>query len=131
MSEKYEIVVIFNPDVEGDALGDELVKIEECVKNCNGKVESKEIWGRRQLAYPIQDRNYGNYVVVVATAENNFVSILRRQLRLNENVMRELIVIKDKFAPDLVIEKQERKTMRKFGYGDDIGFDADDLADTV
>lgn len=131
MSEKYEIVVVFNPDVEGDALGDELSKIEECVKNCGGAVDTKEIWGRRQLAYPIQDRNYGNYVVVVATAANNFVTTLRRQLRLNENVMRELIVKKDKFAPDLVIEKQERKTMRKFGYGDDLGFESDDLSDSL
>lgn len=131
MSEKYEIVVIFNPDVEGDALGDELSKIEDCVKNCGGQVDTKEIWGRRQLAYPIQDRSYGNYVVVVATASNNFVSTLRRQLRLNENVMRELVVKKDKFAPDLVIEKQERRPMKKFGYGDDLGFDADDLSDIM
>ena len=125
MSEKYEIVVVFNPDIEGDSLGDEISKIEECVKNFSGEVHSKEIWGRRQLAYPIKKRNYGTYVVIVASATAEFVSTLRRQLRLNENVFRELVVIKDKFAPDLVIEKQEKRQIKKIADVQDLDYESE------
>lgn len=128
MSTKYEIVVVFNPDIEGDALGDELGKIEQCVKDSSGEVHSKEIWGRRQLAYPIRNRNYGNYVVVVASASGDFVPTLRRQLRLNQHVFRELIVIKDKYAPDLVIEKQEKKHIKKLKNVQDLSYQKEHTA---
>lgn len=113
MIQKYEVVVVFNPDLEGDALGAEMDKIAAVARDCGGTIEKREIWGRRQLAYPIRDRDYGMYVVIVATGDENFVSTARRQLRLNEFVLRELIVVKDKYAPDLVIEKIERKPSSK------------------
>ena len=112
MIQKYEVVIVFNPDLEGDALGAEMDKLAAIARDCGGSIDKREIWGRRQLAYPIRDRDYGMYVVMVATGDENFVSTARRQLRLNESVLRELIVIKDKYAPDLVIEKVERKTSK-------------------
>jgi small subunit ribosomal protein S6 len=112
MIQTYEIVVVYNPDLEGDALGVEIDKVAAVARDCGGQIVKRDIWGRRQLAYPIRDRDHGMYVVLVATGDENFVKTLRRQLRLNESVLRELIVVKDKYAPDLVIEKIE-KTERK------------------
>jgi small subunit ribosomal protein S6 len=109
MSQLYEIVIVYNPDLEGDALGAEVDKVAAVVRDCGGQIEKREIWGRRQLAYPIRDRDYGMYVVLVASADDTFASTLRRQLRLNEAVLRELVVLKDRYAPDLEIEKVEKR----------------------
>ena len=54
----------------------------------NGNIESFNEWGKRKLAYPINDLTEGYYVLVNYTAEPSFVAELERIFTITEGVMR-------------------------------------------
>ena len=54
----------------------------------NGEITSIDEWGKRRLAYPINDLNEGYYVLVNFTAEGSFIAELDRLFNINENIMR-------------------------------------------
>ena len=54
----------------------------------NGNIESFNEWGKRKLAYPINDMAEGYYVLVNYTAEPSFVAELERIFTITEGVMR-------------------------------------------
>ena len=56
----------------------------------NGTVESFNEWGKRKLAYPINDMTEGYYVLVTYTAKPSFVAELERIFNITEGVMRSL-----------------------------------------
>ena len=61
----------------------------------NGTVESVDEWGKRRLAYPINDENDGYYVLVNYSCEPEFPAELDRVLKITDGVLRSLIVAKD------------------------------------
>ena len=61
----------------------------------NGTVESVDEWGKRRLAYPINDKNDGYYVLVNYSCEPEFPAELDRVLKITDGVLRSLIVAKD------------------------------------
>ena len=56
----------------------------------NGNIESFNEWGKRKLAYPINDMTEGYYVLVNYTAEPSFVAELDRIFNITEGVMRSM-----------------------------------------
>ena len=60
----------------------------------NGTDVSVEEWGSRKLAYPINDKEDGYYVLMNFTSGNAFPRELDRLLRINDGIMRSLIVCK-------------------------------------
>ena len=60
-----------------------------------GSVENTDIWGRRKLAYEIDGKTEGNYVVVNYTTTPEVSAELDRVLNLNESVVRTKILRKD------------------------------------
>ncbi len=58
----------------------------------NGTIESFDEWGKRKLAYPINDLTEGYYVLVKFTADPSFVAELERVFSITEGVMRELTI---------------------------------------
>ena len=87
----YEALYILDP-----ALGEEeitaLVEKFKGVVEANGTVSEIDQWGKRRLAYPINDLNEGHYVLMTFTA---IPHELDRLFRINDSVMRSLIVCKD------------------------------------
>ena len=61
----------------------------------NGTVESVDEWGKRRLAYPINDENDGYYVLVNYSCEPDFPAELDRVFKITDGVLRSLIVAKD------------------------------------
>ncbi len=90
----YETVFIVDPN-----LGEE--GIAAVVAKFKGLVESKatlgevDEWGKRHLAYPINDLTEGYYVLMTFTAAPEFPRELDRQFRIADGVMRSIIVCKD------------------------------------
>lgn len=129
MKQKYEIVIVVDPDQDESGVSAMISKVSEIVKAHNGEVERVDNWGRRQLAYPIRKKEYGTYVVFIATGDNALVSEINRQLRITDELLRFLVVHKDKYAPDFVPKaKEEGKPERRpdRGRGRDRSFDGDD-----
>ena len=85
---QYELMVILDPETEERTVDKTMEKFLAVVKNDGGTVDNVDIWGRRRLAYDIQKKSEGIYVVVKMTAEPATAQELDRQLGLSESVMR-------------------------------------------
>jgi small subunit ribosomal protein S6 len=92
---KYEMIYILDTactDEKREAL---MAKIENVVVKAGGTVEKVEKWGVKKLAYPINKKPEGYYVVMQFEAEPTLPKELDRRLRISDFVMRHLIVNKD------------------------------------
>ena len=94
LSANYEAVFILRPDLSEEATAALVAKFKTLVE---GKATLNEVdeWGKRRLAYPIQDLNEGYYVLMTFTAAPEFPRELDRIFRIADGVMRSLIVCKD------------------------------------
>lgn len=90
---KYEMLVILDASTENQA--DEILKIEELLKNLGGNVTKTDAWGKRVLAYPIRKKTEGYYVLFNFELEPAQTFELRRVLGLRQNVYRQLVLVLD------------------------------------
>ena len=92
---QYEVMVIIDPDVDDRQVAGIVEKPLEGLKAAGGTVDNVDIWGRRRLAYDIQKKSEGIYVVLNVTAEPAVVKELDRQYTLNEQIMRTKVIRPD------------------------------------
>ena len=90
---KYESVVIINPNLEAESIKAVISKFSDLI-NTDGKVNSVEELGKKKLAYEIKKQNEGYYVVLKFEAKPELISELERQYRIADEVMK-FIVIKE------------------------------------
>ena len=84
----YEVMVILAPDLEERTVQPSLDTFLNVIRQSGGTVEKVDVWGRRRLAYEINKRSEGIYVVVEVNCTSEAVAELDRQLSLNESVLR-------------------------------------------
>lgn len=85
--------VLFIVDVtKGDAVTEATVNKFMSLIEANAEVVDVATWGKRRLAYPINDMPEGYYTVVTFKAEPSFPSELERLLNIDETVMRSLVI---------------------------------------
>jgi len=79
-------------------------EIKSFIANREGEITAEQVWGTRRLAYPIRKGNYnfleGSYYLSTFTVDNSFNRELENYLRLDEQVLRSLIVNCDGPLPD-------------------------------
>ena len=92
---KYEIVVIVDPEVDDRQVNALLEKPLAGFAKAGGIVDSSDVWGRRRLAYDINKKSEGIYVVINVTAEPAVVKEMDRQFTLNEQIMRTKVIRPD------------------------------------
>ena len=90
----YEAVYILNPDLTEEQIA-ALVERFKSVVEANGTVSEVNEWGKRRLAYPINDLMDGYYVLMTFTAAAAVPAELDRIFRITYGVMRSMIVSKD------------------------------------
>lgn len=90
----YEVVYILDPNLAEDATAALVEKFKALVES-KGTLGEVNEWGKRKLAYPINDLNEGYYVLMTFTATPDLPAELDRQLRINDAVMRSIIVCND------------------------------------
>ena len=90
----YELMLIIDPTLE-DEKKEATVETVKGIIEADGTVGEVDVWGLRKLAYPIQKKNEGYYVVVTFQASPELPKELDRRLRISEVVMRHLIINKD------------------------------------
>ena len=61
----------------------------------NGTIENVEEWGKRKLAYPINDETEGYYVVTTFESNPEFPAELDRVYRITDGVLRSMIIAKE------------------------------------
>ena len=84
---KYESVVIINPNVDEEGVK-ELVKKFTDLINTDGKVEKVDELGKKKLAYEVQKNKEGYYVVFYFEANPNLISELERNYRITDEVIK-------------------------------------------
>ncbi len=89
---EYETMIIARSDLPEAELSKMVSRWESIIGNQGGEVIKKDAWGVRRLAYEINKQSRGNYFLYdVATTQDNIIE-LQRILKLDENVLRSLIV---------------------------------------
>ena len=90
----YEVMFIIDPTLE-DAKKEATVEKVQGIIAAEGEVQKVVTWGMRKLAYPIQKKNEGYYVVIEFAASTELPKELDRRLRISDDVMRHIIINKD------------------------------------
>ena len=88
---KYESVIIINPNLDQEATKELIKKFEDLINN-NGKVEKIDELGKRRLAYEIKKSKEGYYVVYTFEAKPELIVELERNYRITDNVMKFIVV---------------------------------------
>ena len=90
---RYELTYIVNPNLEETARKELIEKFSELIQQNGGTVEKvDETWGKRRLAYPINDLLEGYYVLVTFQSESELPREVERNLGINENILRYLTI---------------------------------------
>ena len=90
----YEVLFILDSTLE-DYKKDAAVAMVQEIIAADGEVGKVDVWGMRKLAYPIQKKNEGFYVVVEFTGSAQLPKELDRRLKISDAVIRHLIINKD------------------------------------
>lgn len=90
---RYETLFIIDSTLEEDAIKSLVEKFKDLLET-SAKLESIDEWGKRRLAYPINDRNEGYYVLTYFEADPDFPSELERIFKITDGILKYLILKK-------------------------------------
>ena len=85
---KYDLFTIIKPNLDNDEADKVVARVEEIVKTLGGDVVECEKMGRKKLAHDIQNFRDGHYVALKLQLPADKVAELKRQLSLNDNILR-------------------------------------------
>ncbi|ALC87157.1 MULTISPECIES: 30S ribosomal protein S6 [Bacillaceae] len=89
---KYELMYIIQPTIEEDAKKALVERFNEILTSNGAEIiESKE-WGKRRLAYEINDLREGYYQIVKANADSQAIDEYTRLANINEDIIRHIAV---------------------------------------
>ena len=92
---KYELALVVNAKIEDDARAAVIEKVKEMITRFGGNVTDVDEWGKRRLAYEINDRTEGFYYLVNFKADSEFPKELERQYKITEGILRTIVIRKD------------------------------------
>ena len=92
----YELTLVINPEISGEERKKLLTQIKKIVEGLKGKIGKTNDWGKKELAYPIKKQNLGYYFLLVVKLPEKAPSELDKKLRLEEKIMRFLLVKREK-----------------------------------
>jgi len=114
---KYEIVYIFRSSLTSEELESKLENFHSLLTRDEGQISAVEHWGKRQLAYPIDKERNGNYVIAQFETEPRSLPDFERILKLDDQILRYLIVISEGELPIPPSMRRESDDRPGSGYG--------------
>jgi len=110
MSRHYEIVFLVHPD-QSEQVPAMIERYKALVENGNGTIHRLEDWGRRQLAYPIQNLVKAHYVMLNIEVDQVVLSELVESFRFNDAVLRNLVIKRDEADTEqsLIMKSKDEK----------------------
>ncbi|MDR7192828.1 30S ribosomal protein S6 [Luteimonas terrae] len=136
----YEVVFLVHPD-QSEQVPAMIERYKSLIEGAEGKIHRLEDWGRRQLAYPINNLVKAHYVMVNIEVGQAALDELVEAFRFNDAVLRHLVVRRDEADTEqsLIMKNKDEKgdkperseRRRRDDEGDSVGgSDADADADT-
>ena len=106
----YEIVFLVHPD-QSEQVPAMIERYKGAIEAGNGTIHRLEDWGRRQLAYPIQNLVKAHYVLMNVEAEQAVLDELVTGFRFNDAVLRHLVMRRDDAVTEqsLIMKNKDEK----------------------
>ena len=110
----YEIVFMVHPD-QSEQVPAMIERYKSLIENGNGKINRLEDWGRRQLAYPIENLVKAHYVLLNIECTQNVLNELSSSFRFNDAVLRHLIIARDAADTEMspIMKQKDEKPERR------------------
>lgn len=89
--QNYELMLLLNPNAT-DEVDEFLNDLKKIIVDNKGNLVDTKLLGKRQLAYPINNMNYANYVHLDVKIEPETLNILEEKFKYDQNVFRHLTV---------------------------------------
>jgi len=104
---KYELIFILKADQPESEMEARVSRVRDILAEHSGEITQENHWGVRRLAYEIKHETRGNYMFLKFKSEGTVVPELDRALRLDEHILRYLVVVDDEW------EERNRVSMAK------------------
>ncbi len=91
---KYETIFIVDTAKTEDETNAIVEKFKSLIE-ANGTIENVDVWGKRRLAYPINDKNDGFYVLINFLAKSEVPKEIERVYGITDGILRSIIIRKD------------------------------------
>ena len=91
----YETTFVLKPDLEDEEKQTILQRVKNAISEHEGEVTEVDAWGKKQLAYEIQDYRSGDYTILEFNAKTTVVNELERIFKIMDGVIRYLVVRND------------------------------------
>lgn len=91
----YELLFFVAPTISDETRLAVMKRIEVTIAEGEGKIDNVEDWGKRKLAYEINDLTDGDYTLINFHADPTQIAELDRVLRITDAVVRHMIVRRD------------------------------------
>ncbi len=109
----YEVVFLVHPD-QSEQVPGMVERYKGAIENSGGKIHRLEDWGRRQLAYPIEDIHKAHYILMNIECGQPALDELATNFRYNDAVLRNLVMRrKDAVTEESIIMKAENEDRRR------------------
>lgn len=92
---KYETIFILNPDMNEEQVDSTIDKVKSIIESSNGVIDNVDLWGKKRLAYEIDKKNEGFFILINFSSSGEFPKELDRNFRIMDFVIRHIIVKKD------------------------------------
>ena len=105
----YEVVFLIHPD-QSEQVPAMVERYEGIVKKRDGHIHRKEDWGRRQLAYPINDVHKAHYILMNIECDQTALDELKNAFKFNDAILRNLIICqRQAITTESVMMKKEKE----------------------
>jgi len=94
---KYELIFILKAELPEAEMEARVERVREILGAHDGEITQENHWGVRRLAYEIQYETRGNYMFLKFKSEGTAVAELDRSFRLDDQVLRHLIVVDEEW----------------------------------
>lgn len=91
----YEMMMILDAEIDEGGKKKVLEKVENMIKERNGKINEVIDWGIRKFAYPIRKKEEGHYFIVRFSSPSGVPSEIKREMRLINEIYRVMIIRED------------------------------------
>lgn len=115
----YEVVFLVHPD-QSEQVGNMIERYTKLIEEDGGKIHRLEDWGRRQLAYAINNVHKAHYVLLNIECTEKALRELEDSFRYNDAVIRNLVIRRDEVVtgPSEILKGEESRGSERGGRGE-------------
>ena len=106
---QYETVFILTPVLSDDQMKEAVEKFKGILTSNGAEIINEDLWGLKKLAYPIQKKSTGFYVLVEFKAEPSVIKTLEVNYRRDERVIRYITIKNEKYAAQYAEKRRNKK----------------------